>query len=207
MTTYEIFYTLVLILAHDTSFLLWQIYFKRKLVWLLLLSSTRQYLLISKGEVISLWLFLYIQHSQIRSNVTFLFTFWSINVSEAIWGITDIIDFFICSLTCVDCRLHERQEPTLFQARQFKYKALCKRRQHCWMLNVASSLHTLLHVVASWWELSHPSPFEQHCQNGRNNADYSGFVLVWALQIPWLFPWPFSVFQDLGFSCHFQKCS
>ena len=35
----------------------------------------------------------------------------------------------------------------------------------------------------------------------------TGFVLFWALQIPWLFPWPFPVFHDFGYSCHLRKFS
>ena len=37
-------------------------------------------------------------------------------------------------------------------------------------------LHTLLYVVASWWELSHP--FAHNWQNGRNNTNYSEFVHI-----------------------------
>ena len=33
----------------------------------------------------------------------------------------------------------------------------------------------------------------------------TGFVLFRVLQILWLFPWPFLVFHDLRFSCHFWK--
>ena len=127
------------------------------LVLLLLLSSTRQYLLISKGKLISLWLFLYIRHSQFRSNVTFLFTFWTINVSEAIWGITGIIDFFICSLTCVDCMLHESQEPTLFQAVNLNIKPCANEGNivGCYMLRPFAHPVTccceLVGVVASVW--------------------------------------------------------
>ena len=126
--------------------------FKGKLLLLLLLSSTRQYLLISKGELISLWLFLYIRHSQIRSNVTFLFTLWSINVSEAIWGMIDIMDFFICSLTCVDRMVHERQEPTLFQAVNSNIKPCANDGNviECYMLRpVCTPCYMLLRVVAS----------------------------------------------------------
>ena len=36
---------------------------------------------------------------------------------------------------------------------------------------------------------------------------HPGFVLFWAVQIPWLFPWPFPVFHGLSFSFHFQKFS
>ena len=34
-----------------------------------------------------------------------------------------------------------------------------------------------------------------------------GFVLFWAFQIAWPFPWLFPVFHDLKFSCHFRKLS
>ena len=33
------------------------------------------------------------------------------------------------------------------------------------------------------------------------------FILFWALQIPWLFPWLFQVFHDLKLSCRFRKFS
>ena len=38
-----------------------------------------------------------------------------------------------------------------------------------------------------------------------SRAFHTGFVLFSALPIPWLFPWPFQVFQDLRFSCQFEK--
>ena len=52
-------------------------------------------------------------------------------------------------------------------------------------------------MSGSSWQPSHKPPYS-----------ITGFVLVWALQIPWLsmiFLWPFPVFQDLRFSCQFQK--
>ena len=34
---------------------------------------------------------------------------------------------------------------------------------------------------------------------------HSGFVLVWALQIPWLFPWPFQVFHNFSLAVTFKN--
>ena len=64
----------------------------------------------------------------------------------------DIMDFFICSLTCVDRMVHERQEPTLYQAVNLNIKPCANEGNivECYLLRpVCTPCYMLLRVGRS----------------------------------------------------------
>ena len=96
---------------------------------------------------------------------------------------------------------------TLFQESKPTEKGKGTFRPPFGVLHVITSvIQREINCIASRWRLlpclAHPGNSEM------SPHTVTGFVLFWALQIPWLsmiFLWPFPVFQDLRFSCQFQK--
>ena len=115
------------------------------------------------------------------------------------------MDFFICSLTCVDRMVHERQEPTLFQAVNLNIKPCANEGNivECYMLrpfaHPVACCCELVGVVAS---ISTPLPKRTQQRQFKDRQLNSMTFQAWKMKF--FNSMTFQVFHDLYEPCYYR---
>ena len=108
----------------------------------------------------------------------------------------------------MDCRLHESQEPTLFQAVNLNIKPCANEGNIAERYMLRPFAHPVACCCMSWWELSHP--FQHHCQNGKRTQKRQfkdrqlNSMTFQAWKMKFLNSMTFQVFHDLYEPCYYR---